>query len=129
MGARNHRELICWQLADKLRRLVFQHTSSGPVSRDFGFRDQIRRASSSGCSNIAEGFYLRHDKQFARYLNIARGSQGETLDRLGEGLSCGYFSREAHAEMDNLCHRAMIATLRLIQSLARNPRDNRRKTP
>jgi four helix bundle protein len=55
MGARNHRELVAWQLADELRRLIFKSTSTGPASRDFTFRDQIRDSASSACRNTAEG--------------------------------------------------------------------------
>jgi four helix bundle protein len=91
-----------------------------PLSRDFRFRDQIRDAVSSACRNTSEGFYKYQHREFVRYLNIARGSLGEMLDQIEDGLQRGYFTKHAAKEMTDLCGRAMIANLRLIQSLRPN---------
>ncbi len=45
--------------------------------RDYGFRDQMQRAGISVMNNIAEGFERQSDIEFARFLNIAKGSAGE----------------------------------------------------
>ncbi|MGH7220630.1 MAG: four helix bundle protein [Nitrospiraceae bacterium] len=47
-------------------------SASGEAGKDFGWRDQIRRAAISTMSNIAEGFGRRSDRDFAHYLDIAR---------------------------------------------------------
>jgi len=55
-GAKNHKELIVWQVADELRMKVYQLTAGRPASRDFKFCDQLRDAVGGIPSNIAEGF-------------------------------------------------------------------------
>jgi four helix bundle protein len=117
MGARNHRELVAWQLADELRKLIYRATSTGRASQDFRFRDEIRDSVSSACRNTAEGFYRSTRPQFAYFLNVARGSLGETLDQIDDGRERDYFNAETCGEMLDLCNRAMIANLRLRQSL------------
>ena len=89
MGANTYRELVCWQLADELQRRIVAITATPPAKRDFKFCDQIRDASLSVPSNIAEGFARRSPPDFARFLTIAKGSLGETQVRLRAGLDCG----------------------------------------
>lgn len=48
--------LEAWQKARELTRAIYALSNDGPFGRDFGLRDQIRRASVSIMSNIAEGF-------------------------------------------------------------------------
>jgi four helix bundle protein len=108
---------VAWQLANSLRQLIVRHTDNGPILNDFRFRDQIRDAVSSACRNTSEGFYKYRHSEFKRYLNIARGSLGETLDAIEDGLQRNYFSEETAREMTNPCDRAMIAHLRLMQTL------------
>jgi hypothetical protein len=54
--AKRYQDLVCWQLADELEKLVIELTETGPASRDFKLRDQIRDSSSSAIRNMAEGF-------------------------------------------------------------------------
>jgi four helix bundle protein len=77
-GAKRHKDLIVWQLSYQLEREVFAKTATGEVAKDFKFRDQIRDASASAPRNIAEGFGRYRPKEFARFLEIARGSLTET---------------------------------------------------
>ena len=63
--------------ARKLTKQIYQITSAGMFMRDFGLRDQIRRASVSILSNIAEGFERGGDQEFLQFLSIAKGSCGE----------------------------------------------------
>jgi hypothetical protein len=67
------RNLIVWQLADELRREILVFTDTGPASRDFKYRDQIRDAIASVCRNTAEGFDRFRPVEFARFLEFARG--------------------------------------------------------
>jgi four helix bundle protein len=57
-------------------------SDEGPFSRDFGLRDQIRRAVVSVMSNIAEGFERGGDAEFRHFLSIAEGSAGEVKAQL-----------------------------------------------
>ena len=67
-------------------------------NRDFGFKDQIQRATVSIMNNIAEGFEYNSDSVFVRYLNIAKGSCSEVKSMLYlcEDLNyCSQAQREA----------------------------------
>jgi len=99
MGANTHRELVCFQLADELQRRIVALTASPPASRDFRFCDQIRDASLSAASNIAEGFARRSPPDFARFLTIAKGSLAETQVQLRVGLDRGYFDQRTVVEL------------------------------
>ena len=116
---RSHEELICWQLADRLRQLIIEHTKGGEASRDLRFTSNLRDAISSACRNQAEGFYLFKHRSQRPYFNRARASLGETKDGIRDGLQRGYFPPDVAEEMRNLCGRAMIANLRWIKSLER----------
>ncbi len=72
----HYRDLRVWQEAVELAVKVYQATESFPRSEQFGLVNQMRRAAVSVPSNIAEG-HRRSDKEFARYLEIARGSLAE----------------------------------------------------
>lgn len=67
-------DLICWQRARELTRVVYREFKD---CRDYGFTDQIQRASVSVMSNIAEGFERGTRQEFINYLFIAKGSAGE----------------------------------------------------
>jgi four helix bundle protein len=117
MGAKNHRELIAWQLANELRLHVIRNTGTGEIGADLRFREQMRDAVSSACRNTCEGFYKYRRPEFKRYLNIARGSLGELLDIIEDGHQREYYSDATAKQMSDLGGRAMIANLRLMQSL------------
>ena len=65
----------------------------GVFARDYGLRDQIRRASVSIMSNIAEGFERGGTIEFAQYLSIAKGSVGEVKAQLYVALDQGYIKQ------------------------------------
>lgn len=75
-------EIECWQKARELTREVYLHSKKGAFAKDFGLCDQIRRASVSILSNIAEGFERGGKVEFARFLTIAKGSAGEVRAQL-----------------------------------------------
>lgn len=89
--ARRFEDLIVGQLAVRIRDRVYALMETGAASRDFKFRDQIRDSASSVPSNISEGFLLYSPPQFARQLNIAKGSLGETQNHLLHGKEKKYF--------------------------------------
>ena len=66
-GVRRYQDLIVWQLSRELRREVLALIKTGPVTRDFKFRDQIRDSASSGPRNIAEGFSRFNPAEFAHF--------------------------------------------------------------
>jgi len=75
-------DLEVWREARHLTRQVYQITQDATFSRDFGLRDQIRRAAVSVMSNIAEGFERGGNREFIQFLYVARGSCGEVRSQL-----------------------------------------------
>ena len=76
------RELKVWQKAKELAVGIYKATKDGPFSQDFGFKDQIRRASVSVPSNIAEGDERGSNKEAVRFFYIAKGSLAELQTQL-----------------------------------------------
>ena len=70
-------DIQAWQEARELVKMIYVLTNKEHFSRDFGMRDQIRRASVSAMTNIAEGFDCDSNVEFARFLGIARRSAVE----------------------------------------------------
>ena len=76
-------DLRIWQEARELVKLIYQSISADQVgSKDWGFRNQIQTAVVSIMNNIAEGFERGSDKDFARFLDIAKASCGEVRSML-----------------------------------------------
>ena len=71
------KNLTVWQAARRLTRSLCQLTTDFPGSEEFGLKAQMRRASISICSNIAEGCGRRGDREFRRFLDVAMGSACE----------------------------------------------------
>lgn len=72
-------DIIAWQKAKVLTIKVYSLFSS---SKDYGFKDQIQRASVSIMNNIAEGFERKSNNEFRQFLYIAKGSCGEVRSML-----------------------------------------------
>ncbi len=83
-------DLLVWQRARELTGIVCGLTRNREFSRDFGLRNQIRRAAISVMSNIAEGFERHGDAEFGHFLSIAKGSCGEVRCQLYVGRDQGY---------------------------------------
>ncbi len=92
-------DIIAWQ---KLRELTKDVYGLFRDSRDFGFKDQIQRASVSIMNNIAEGFERRGDKEFKHFLFIAKGSCGEVRSMLYLAIELKYISQEEFIRLNNL---------------------------
>ena len=86
MSARNHEELICWQLATQFRDRVNEILARPIFKRRYKYCDQLHDAAESIPSNISEGFYKYSHPEMARYFGIALGSLGEA-QTLGIGQS------------------------------------------
>jgi four helix bundle protein len=82
MTIRHFSEIKSWQKARELTKEIYLVTASGPIASDWGLRDQLRRAAISITCNIAEGFARGTPREFARFLDIARGSAAEVQSLL-----------------------------------------------
>ncbi len=78
--------------ARELTKQLYETTSTGQFTRDFGVKDQIRRAAVSILSNIAEGFERGGDKEFVQFHSVAKGSCGEVRAQLYVALDQQYVS-------------------------------------
>lgn len=84
-------DMEVWQRAARLSADLYTTMRN---CRDFGFRDQITKSGLSVASNIAEGCERNSDKDFARFLSIAKGSSGELRTQVYIGLEAGYIDPE-----------------------------------
>jgi four helix bundle protein len=92
-------ELEAWKKARELTKAIYQVSSNGEFARDFGLRDQIRRAAVSIISNIAEGFERDGNKEFLQFLSFAKGSCGEVRAQLYVALDQAYVSAGQFQEL------------------------------
>ena len=106
-------EIESWKKARQLANEIYKTTASGTFARDFGLRDQIRRAAVSIVSNIAEGFERGGDNEFVQFLSMAKGSCGEVRAQLYLALDQGYTSRSDF----ELLSQAAIEISQLISGL------------
>jgi len=82
MPLKSYKELIVWQKAYELTLLVYKETEIFPKSEIFGLSSQLRRASVSIASNIAEGYQRQHSGEYVQFLSIAFGSCAEVETQL-----------------------------------------------
>jgi four helix bundle protein len=94
-------DLEGWKIARELTRIVYQISSVGEFAHDFGLRDQIRRASVSILSNIAEGFERGGDKEFLQFLAMAKGSCGEIRSQLYVAFDQSYIDEKQFKEISD----------------------------
>lgn len=90
--AASFEELNVYQKARLLTNEIYLLTRKSPFVKDYGLVDQVRRASISVMSNIAEGFERGTRPEFVRFLFIAKGSCGELRSQLEIAHDQGYLS-------------------------------------
>ena len=93
-------DIAAWQKARELIRQIYKLTSTKDFSRDFGLKDQIRRASVSIMSNIAEGFERSSTGEFTHFLAIAKGSAGEVRSQLYVALDQEYLTPDIFSTLN-----------------------------
>lgn len=103
-------DIEAWQKARELVKGIYQVTGEGEFAKDHSLKDQIRRASISAISNIAEGFSRQTDKEFVQFLGIAKGSASEVQSQLYVALDLKYISGTAFKQLYELSEE----TIRLI---------------
>jgi four helix bundle protein len=83
-------DIQAWQNARGLVREIYKTCAKGPLRKDFGLKDQLCRSAVSSMSNVAEGFARKTDKDFAHFLDVAKGSAVEAQSLLCVALDIGY---------------------------------------
>ncbi|KAA6185049.1 four helix bundle protein [Thiohalocapsa marina] len=87
-------DIEVWQKARALAMAIYALSNDGQFARDFGLHDQIRRASVSIMSNIAEGFGRGGNKEFLQFLLTAKGSASEVQAQLYIALDVYHIKNE-----------------------------------
>jgi four helix bundle protein len=90
MKIKRFEDIKAWQAARTLVNMVYECSDNHSFARDFGLKDQIRRAASSSMHNIAEGFDAGSDTEFIRFLKYARRSASEVQSQLYIALDRHY---------------------------------------
>jgi four helix bundle protein len=86
-------DIQAWQEARILVSMIYTLTNKERFAKDFGMKDQIRRASVSAMTNIAEGFDCESKLEFARFLGIARRSAVEVQSLLYTAMDTDYINQ------------------------------------
>lgn len=118
-------EIEAWQTARELTKLIYSATDEGRFSKDFGLKDQIRRASVSVMSNIAEGFESQTQATFVRYLAIAKASAGEVRSQLYVSRDLNYLTEEHFTKLFQIAEKASRQIARFISYLESHPQSQR----
>lgn len=110
-------DIQAWQKARQATRMIYEITTEGRFAKDYGLRDQIRRASVSIMANIAEGLGRRSDKEFANFLNVAHGSAAEVQSHLYVALDLNYIEQNSFMKLYDLLDEISRMTIALAQHL------------
>ena len=112
----SYRDLIVWQKAMTLARLIYGLTQKFPSEEKFGLTSQMRRAAVSIPSNIAEGQARRGSREFIQFISQAEGSLAELDTQLTLATDLGYTDPSRASESV-----ALIEELRrMLNALRRN---------
>ena len=107
------KELLVWQRAKDLAVYIYKMSRDGELSKDYGLRDQMRRAAVSIPSNIAEGDELDTNKQAVKHFYYSKGSSAELLTQTIIAYEVGFISHEELMDIENEC----LSISRMLQKL------------
>ena len=117
---RDFRKIEAWQLADDLAVAVYEATKGFPKEELYGITSQIRRAVTSVAANIVEGASRESAKDYAHFLQIARGSLAETQYFLHLAIRLGYLHETRGSELEQAARRVFGCLHGLIQAVRGN---------
>ncbi len=120
------RDLIAWQRAMELARVVYSLSRLMPDTERFGLINQMRRAAVSVPSNIAEGYARQSTLDYLKFLRIARGSLAELSTQFEIAVTTGLLksdTSEAVALMEET-DRVLQGLIRSLEARSRGKRDD-----
>lgn len=100
-GARQFEDLEVWKKSRVLSANIYKLSNNALFNKDFGLRDQMRRAAVSVVSNIAEGFERKSNKEFLYFLNVAKASAGELRAQAYIAIDLNYLTNEEFEIIQN----------------------------
>lgn len=113
----SYRDLLVWQKAKTLAVSVYRHTEKFPKSEMYGLTSQLRRASVSIPSNIAEGQGRLTPGEFQQFVGHARGSLLEVDTQLAIALDLGYLESAEYETLAREAYQVLGLINRLLESL------------
>jgi len=119
------KDLKVWEKAHHLTIEVYRATGGFPRAEEFGLKSQLRRASVSIPSNIAEGCGRGSQKEFAQSLQVAIGSANEVEYQILLACDLGYMPKQSRHELDMELAEVRMMLARLVdrvRSSSRAPR-------
>ena len=112
-----HKDLRVWQQGIEMVTSIYLMTKSFPKEEVFGLASQLRRASVSVPSNIAEGYARGTDKEKLHFLRISSGSMSEVETQLLLSLNLGYIDQEKYNKLSEIVTSVWKQLNSLITSL------------
>ena len=103
MAGKRFEDLPVWIRARELVGSIYECSERGRFARDFGLRDQIRRAAVSVVSNIAEGYERDGNRELLQFLSQAKGSCGEVRAQIHLARDQGYVDENRYRELLRRC--------------------------
>ncbi len=107
-------EIQAWQKARDVTLRIYEITTNAAFAKDYGLKEQIRRAAVSIMANIAEGHGRKTNPEFANFLNIARGSVAEVQSHLYVAHGLSYINQNDFEEL----YQTLTEISRMLLSLA-----------
>lgn len=111
----DYKNLIVWQKSFLLAKQIYKVSSTFPAAEIYGLSSQLRRASVSIASNIAEGFSRKSSKEFIQFLSIAFGSTSEVETQLMLARELNFISQEKFHTSHELLTEIRKMLVKLLQ--------------
>jgi four helix bundle protein len=118
--AKSFEETAVWKESRELVKVVYKLTNGLQFRKDHGLLDQVRRASVSILSNIAEGFERGSNAELMHFLYVAKGSAGELRAQMYVALDQGYISTTDRLKVHELCMNISSQIAGLIKYLKKS---------
>ena len=125
MGLKSYKDLLIWQKGIELVKEIYSITSLFPKDEMYGLSSQMQRASVAMPSNIAEGYFRKHRKEFIQFLAIALSSAAELETQITISKSLDKFKHVDFSHAENLTNEIMKMTYVMIDKLHLNLTANR----
>ena len=119
-GWKDFQEIVAWQLARALKLQVDEYLKRPEFKRRYRFCEQLSDSARSRPANIPEGFGRHGNREFARFVRIAKGSEAEVYNHLIDAHDLGLISDDEFHKSEHAARKAMKAAIGLIRHLERN---------
>ena len=120
-GWKHFREIAAWQQARALKLMVDAILQQPQFRHHYKYRDQLSDAARSGPANIAEGFGRHGNKEFARFVKIAKASETEVLNHIIDAHDQKLITEDELRQTEHAALKAMKTAIGLIKHLENNP--------